>query len=69
MIDELGWRTLEERSRVDRLCNFNRTLEGIGGWRELRGKVVREVNHYGRRDHERKGFVKGRGQTWESSLF
>ena len=39
MVNELGWNTLEERRKVDRLCNFKRVMEGVGGWAELHKKI------------------------------
>ena len=35
IVQELGWKTLESRRRVDRICNFYRCMKGNGGWREL----------------------------------
>jgi hypothetical protein len=60
MIKELGWQTMEERRKVDRLCNFFRAMEGEGGWGELYRTIERSESRYeGRRNHGRKVTLNG----------
>ena len=60
MIEELGWKPLRLRRKIDRLSNFYRAWQGTGGWKEIHEKIIKDKREHNiRRKHDRQVIVKG----------
>ena len=61
MVVELGWQTLADRRKSDRISNFYRAVKGENGWSaELRRKIIMNTGIRKKRKwHSKKVIVTG----------
>ena len=60
MVSELGWQTLVDRRRIDRISNFYRAINGKQGWAELGMKIkMDDGTRKKRKWHSKKVIITG----------